>query len=1242
MTFCRYKRQLRENVLHSQFSEQEKRTMEIQKTSLTYEQFAMRIRNMKNEASINLPTDMIYYNCDHCSLRLPFRSDGFCEIASVLNKEIQYFLDGLMENFLKSHYYNGTLCQGVLKIDSTELPQNFVILLPGSDKGYLVDLNICDIVYKPKLIVVTEENIKNAICALYQKDGDASHAYVDFIVSNLKEYLKNETKPNNNAICVFDDASFNQHQQHIERVVGGGRSLKSEKNYVCSWCPESVTKRGQKGIFKERRSYKDHFIKFHHLQEGVQISEFERNVKSEDPKWCCPKCNNLYIPRSSVGHEAVCGASNSSSLETTSKDKLCNISNQKVKKRIKKIDGSLENSLDIDDKQEDHDNYNIISQITIDEVYYVQDSSIDDTGKEEKESVLYSDKTQNDMLHEKKPKMHESGIRQLTFMQKTLTEDIDYMKVKDGLEEKDNNIAANQAEKSFVKEQDNHSTYIFGDVKDEFCSDLSYEDTEATATFSSIEKKSLKITDIRKDKTEFELHKWWKHAEFEHYKAKDVASPNFFFDSDSKEFIETCTNRFHDHQHRKTLLDQQMIDAESDEARLLQFSEIRDKPFTEKYCAFVSSSSTKDVLRIFSSEFDEIDQTKSTESKTANSYSKRMMEYFRFMSAKYQNFHLDWLLDYKEEIEKTDSNGSSKTFFIPSKEDLTEFLKKYKYGTNPAANCGLRIFAIKKMLQFLIKEVNDNEHCFPGTIVEQRKMVEAIVHRLNGLNATILPAGTIKHLSTASNNNHRRSLIAQLSRCPDRSIDNIMKGIREYINSNEYINQKTHLIELACNPAKVPTAKEYANATNWLLEQLVCIGGNRPCALLGITVNEWENRKPGYCPFSQTEKNEVVEDDPENDRRCVLKNPFQKPLGEKEESPTGVIVESDTDKIAVGQPCYIWFPNGLVDLINVHSLLAEKLLKDSVDLDHPKTRLFLNSKGNRITKIQCKHFKRFLNLPIKSYDFRKSLVTYCLDSKDQFVRNSESSIVRHSDDTAYAYYYQKHGERVEYVNIQYAESNGLLKPDSDALVRYSDEMKNQCQQKNDTLFERRLLKNIEYEKEQIEKQKQSILEAEERGGRSWILKRDYKNFIDGIEEAIRLEEQNIDMGSKNRPFSNLLNYKPGTDGAGIFPPTHIWKIDMYRVLFGLDGQIGDAMRAADLSVYHGVPFSKGLNGRKKIAKQKEQTSKNVKDDGTIVAEYWRDKIRAEARQKYDGKWEPMRFIFTENELQYHCKLLKSK
>ena len=77
-------------------------------------------------------------------------------------------------------------------------------------------------------------------------------------------------------------------------------------------------------------------------------------------------------------------------------------------------------------------------------------------------------------------------------------------------------------------------------------------------------------------------------------------------------------------------------------------------------------------------------------------------------------------------------------------------------------------------------------------------------------------------------------------------------------------------------------------------------------------------------------------------------------------------------------------------------------------------------------------------------------MTYCLDSKDQFVRKAESSIARHSDDTAFAYYYQKHGERDEYVNIQYAISNGLNKPDSETVHKYYQEMTSQCECKKIT------------------------------------------------------------------------------------------------------------------------------------------------------------------------------------------------
>ena len=482
-----------------------------------------------------------------------------------------------------------------------------------------------------------------------------------------------------------------------------------------------------------------------------------------------------------------------------------------------------------------------------------------------------------------------------------------------------------------------------------------------------------------------------------------------------------------------------------------------------------------------------------------------------------------------------------------------------------------------------------------------------------------------------------------MAKCPERSITSIMKGVQDYINSDEFNVQKTLLIELGCKKTKIPSAIEYMNSTNWLLEQLICIGGNRPCALLGITLKDWEDRKPGYCPFFQDEENEMMDDDPENDSRKVLKNPFTKPNGSVSKEPTGVIVNSETDKIAGGQPCYIWFPNALVDLVNVHSLMAEKALPLTADVYHPKTRLFLNSQGKEITRIECKHFKNFIGLPITTYDFRRSLSTFCLDNKVEAIRSAEPSVLRHRVETGYAYYYQKHGERVEYVNIQYAMKHGLIKADEETVDSYRQTLREFANNEEWELSKKRTEKALEYSQEVLKKRKQSLNDARQKGGRYWILPHEYDAFIEGIEEAIILEERKRKAGQKPGPFCNLLNYKPDNEDAGIFPPTEVWQLDMYRVLYGLTGEKGDAMRKAELSVYDGVPFSEGLNGRKKIAKAMETYLKQKqKDPNVIVANYWREKIKSEAKQLFGGKWLPMRFIFTEKELQYNQEVMKRK
>ena len=645
------------------------------------------------------------------------------------------------------------------------------------------------------------------------------------------------------------------------------------------------------------------------------------------------------------------------------------------------------------------------------------------------------------------------------------------------------------------------------------------------------------------------------------------------------------------------------------------------------------------MLNYFSDDYEELGLPQAAKSSTAIQYANRIMEFFKYLANVYKNFHYDWMLDFKNRIEKNLPNGDvSYELFLPTKQDTTDFIKQFKYGSNPAANCGVRIFALKKLMDFLSQEIKDNQHEFEGTLIDQSTKVECLLQKIRNLNLGICPEGTIKHLKTASNKSHKRTLVDQVLKCPERSLSSIMKGVSEYVESEEFNIEKTKLMELAYKKLKIPTVKEYMNSTNWLLEMLVCIGGNRPCSLLGITLRDWDERRPGYCPFNQNEENDLEEEDPPNDKRKVLKNPYSRPKGSSEEEPTGVIVMSETDKIIVGPPCYIWFPNALVDLVKAHALLTEKVLPRSVDIYHPKTRLFMNSLGKDIKSIDCKHLKQFIGLPTVAYDFRRSLSTFILESTDDRVRRHESTVLRHKETTGYNYYYQKHSDTIEYVSVQYAMQNSLVKANEDSVDEYCEQLKKDACNMEWELSQKRTDKSLEYSQFIIEKRKQSLKDAKQKGGRQWILPSEYDSFIEGIEEATRIEEAKSKAGETEGPFSQLLKYKPGTEGAGSFPPTGIWFLDMYRVLYGLKGKKGDDMRQAELSVYDGVPFS--LSGRKKIEVSMEKSGSTAKDGDTIVANYWREKIKVEARTRVKGNWLPLRYIFSEKDMEYHKEFMK--
>ena len=137
------------------------------------------------------------------------------------------------------------------------------------------------------------------------------------------------------------------------------------------------------------------------------------------------------------------------------------------------------------------------------------------------------------------------------------------------------------------------------------------------------------------------------------------------------------------------------------------------------------------------------------------------------------------------------------------------------------------------------------------------------------------------------------------------------------------------------------------------------------------------------------------------------------------------------------------------------------------------------------------------------------------------------------------------------------------------------------------LSQKRTDKALQYSKELLEKEQQSINDSQIKTGRKMILTNEYNCFMNGIIEAINCEEHIKNIGAEACPYSQMLKYRPGEVNAGCFPPNSIWWKDMCRVLFGLVGPIGDEMRKADISVYDGVAFAE-VTGRKKIKEKRDQ------------------------------------------------------
>ena len=247
--------------------------------------------------------------------------------------------------------------------------------------------------------------------------------------------------------------------------------------------------------------------------------------------------------------------------------------------------------------------------------------------------------------------------------------------------------------------------------------------------------------------------------------------------------------------------------------------------------------------------------------------------------------------------------------------------------------------------------------------------------------------------------------------------------------------------------------------------------------------------------------------------------------------------------------------------------------------------------------------------------------------------------MRHNEYTGFAYYYTKHSDNVELVNIKYAMDHNLLRADKDVVDKYAAQLKQQSNDEEWELSQKRIDKALEVRREALLNRKRKQDASKRKSNRNFILPNELEAILTGFDEAVKEENFSNVLQEKSGPFAQLLKYLPDSKDGGFFPPNKIWHKDFCRLLFGLEGTLGDKMREADLSVYDGVPFST-LSGRIKINAARE-SKKITFYPYLTVSNYWREKIRNETRAAKKGHWNQIKFAFNKEDMEYYEKMKKN-
>ena len=602
-------------------------TMDTFETTLSSTTFLLNLLELKSRLKEPLPTDVIVFRCRKCHTNFPLNSCGSIIIEKTLQEGINNNIDGILKS-VKENHVKQTEC------DFTDIeihpllgtPENICITIPPSDPVHLSDLFLGGVCFKIRILIVNSDS--KAIFALYQNEKHAEENYSKFIKCNIDTMLNtalDETDEFSKEDLIYDDESANTYQQMLPRLIGGGRKLREDFNYVCLWCPKEDIKKGKKGRFRELKNYRDHFKKHHHGEngEGIPMTEFIQRLNRCEPTWFCKNCRQHYSLGNQVRHKAICQVESSdSNSDSDIQEEKKGRKTVRSRNRTQQKDTAVQ----VDDRNmKETGSFQPTAGPSEENAVRNRGQNMSETDESETESEsldgnqigMLKTKTsaQDDCNKKKSKKVSIRPIGKEVIVSNPLNEN--YADSAESMDTEVQDVCPKRTTTDGIvspveeigsnKQNKKQRTFQYEEVDDEFYISSSEDEKD---TEENIEIK-IEMTEEQDNQcpnpiAKGNLDRWWEKIPKHLYSDRNMGGPKIFLPSDSDQFVKTATENYKAHMIEKLRLDKNRLIAESGDAKFHQFSTERDQPFVEKYKKYVLSLTAKDVLNYFSDDYEEL------------------------------------------------------------------------------------------------------------------------------------------------------------------------------------------------------------------------------------------------------------------------------------------------------------------------------------------------------------------------------------------------------------------------------------------------------------------------------------------------------------------------------------------------------------------------------------------------------------------------------------------------------------